>query len=100
VIFAPRRLLPVVPTAIALVVVLPAAAVMPDPLWIAGVYDGGDSDDLMAVSAEFSTPGTALPPVDRSAEFGMTHRHDHTGGSDQLTRPGGPRAPPRLTTVS
>jgi hypothetical protein len=28
-----------------------ADAILPDPLWIAGVYDGGDYDDSVATSA-------------------------------------------------
>ncbi len=46
---------------VGVVVVLPlAAALVPDPLWIAGVYDGGDYDDLIAVFSDMSSPPRLL----------------------------------------
>jgi hypothetical protein len=40
-----------------------ALASPPDPIWIGGVFDGGDSDDVVvaATSAEGATDGAALP---------------------------------------
>lgn len=34
-----------------------AAAVLPDPRWIGGVYDGGDDDDLIAQSTDVGSAG-------------------------------------------
>jgi len=51
-----------------LVVALTALAPMalaspPDPIWIGGVFDGGDSDDVIvaATSSEGATGGAVLP---------------------------------------
>jgi hypothetical protein len=34
-----------------------AAAGLPDPLWIGGVYDGEDDDDLIAQSTDVGSTG-------------------------------------------
>ena len=39
-----------------------AAATLPDPLWISGISDGGDYDDLIALSTDGGSP-RASPPV-------------------------------------
>jgi hypothetical protein len=80
---------------IALAVILPAAgAILPDPLWIAGVYDGGDADDLVAVSAEFYTPGITPPLLDRSAVAGTTSLRQEAGPLIDVNPWYRPRAPP------
>ena len=40
-----------------------AAANVPDPTWIAGMYDGGDADEVLALVWD-ETPGlAAVPPA-------------------------------------
>ena len=52
------------PLQASLLVVLPlAAARLPDPLWIPAIYDGGDCDDLIAQSSDFTSPDSWLAPV-------------------------------------
>ena len=49
---------------VGLVVVWPlASATLPDLLWVAGVYDGGDYDSVIALSAD-GGPSAASPVLD------------------------------------
>ena len=55
---------------VGLVAMLPlAAASLPDPLWIGGVYDAADYDDLVALCVDIGSSGAplsglpSLPPV-------------------------------------
>jgi len=80
---------------IALTVVLPVSgAILPDPLWIGGVYDGGDTDDLLAVSADFHSPGITLPLLDRSAGFFGAHPGNEAPLLVQVYAACRPRGPP------
>jgi hypothetical protein len=49
----------------ALLAILPVAgANLSDPLWVAGIYDGGDYDDVVALAADGGSPapfGQAAP---------------------------------------
>lgn len=40
-----------------------AAAILPDYLWVRGVYDGGDYDDLLALSADAQLPDAPPAPA-------------------------------------
>ena len=40
-----------------------AAVVLPDPLWIGGVYDGEDDDALIAQSTDVGSTGRVAPLV-------------------------------------
>ena len=44
-----------------------AAAVLPDPLWIGGVYDGEDDDDLIAQSTDVGIDRPGRATSERSA---------------------------------
>jgi hypothetical protein len=80
---------------VALAVVLPAsAAILPDPLWIGGIYDGGDADDLIAASADLHAAGMILPLLDGSAASCLIHLGDDGGFLTEVYRPCRPRAPP------
>jgi hypothetical protein len=92
----PLRLVPKLTTLLALAVVLPAAgAILGDQLWIEGVYDGGDCDDLIALSSEFHAPGIALQLVDRWAMSCTPPIRDDARFSGEARALGRPRAPPR-----
>jgi len=83
---------------LSLVATVPVAAIIPpDPLWLRGLYDGADSDDLVALSAS---------QVGVNQLFQTFERWPATSGSQmpviapdakavyQATRPG--RSPPPL----
>src|SRR5262249_411919 len=56
----PSRLCALVALA-GLIITLPlASATLPDSLWIGGIYDGGDVDDLIVMSADVM-PATSSP---------------------------------------
>jgi hypothetical protein len=91
----PVRLLLTLVTVVALAVVVPAAgATLPDPLWIGGVYDGGDYDDLLAVCADFHTPGGSLLLVDRSAAPHEIQIRLGASFAAEVCPPFRPRSPP------
>jgi len=46
---------------VALLAPMLAAANVPDPTWIAGVYDGGDADEILALVWD-GTPAVAADP--------------------------------------
>ena len=51
----------VLPLLAILTALLPlAGASLPDPLWLAGVYDGGDYDDLVAQAGDGSPSVSAI----------------------------------------
>jgi hypothetical protein len=55
---------------VSLLVILPlAVASLPDPLWIGGVYDGGDYDDLISLSGDVVL--RADRPFGRATGLGM-----------------------------
>jgi hypothetical protein len=75
------------------------AAIPPDPLWIHGVYDGGDYDDGLASS---ESPSAGVTPPDRGdlgppsltrerVLVGIVH-----GVSGPAVRSPGPRSPPSV----
>jgi hypothetical protein len=53
------QVMPAVGLACALGTALLLATVLPDPLWIAGVYDGADADDLAASIDIAAAPAVA-----------------------------------------
>jgi hypothetical protein len=62
---------PALPVVMLLVVALGTLAPLafgspPDPLWIGGIFDGGDSDDVVvaATSTEATADGAPLPAVE------------------------------------
>jgi hypothetical protein len=60
-----RRILSTAIAVVALAVMPLASAYVPDPIWIAGIWDGGDADGLVAVlsGADGLTDREALTPV-------------------------------------
>src|SRR5262249_39289870 len=89
------------------IVVLPlAVASLPDPLWVAGVYDGNDYDDLIATGTPASCPPVAWfgegPPTvpTRLAVIGRVTLVD----ADAVTARAAPtvlaRAPPNRWALS
>jgi hypothetical protein len=81
-----------------LLLALPVATVAlpPDPLWIHGLYDGGDYDDCLIVSEPSAgvTPpmGASLTPPQRTAERVAPLNID--GPSRRVVRAPAPRSPP------
>src|SRR5262249_10683306 len=87
---------------VGLTIVVPplASAYLPDPLWVAGVYDGNDHDDLIATGTPASCPHVAWsgegPPTvpARLAVIGYVT----VGDADVVTAPAAhtvlARAPP------
>jgi hypothetical protein len=78
----------------ALVLLALTAAGPSDPLWIGGLYDGGDSDELLALGAD----GGLLPLVPvvpapgRPGQALLTAAP--TGAAAAIAPAGSPRAPP------
>jgi len=48
---------------IALLAPLLAAGNVPDPTWIAGLYDGGDGDEIVLLVWDSTPAVAAVPPV-------------------------------------
>jgi hypothetical protein len=78
----------------ALVLLALAVAGPPDALWIGGLYDGGDSDELVALGADGGPP----PLVPVVAAPGRLSRAfltaETTGAAASVAPAGSPRAPP------
>jgi hypothetical protein len=82
-----------------LLLTLPVAmvAIPPDPLWIHGIYDGGDYDDFLAIS-EPPSAGITPPVQGDLAPPQLTHERVFVGTVDVVS--GGavqspaPRSPP------
>src|SRR5215813_8935366 len=76
-----------------------AFATPPDPWWIAGIYDGGDSDDIVTLVYETSSSNAAalshMPPLPRLTEASFVSIV-HRLLSAQFT--GNPRAPPTIVS--
>jgi hypothetical protein len=81
-----------------LLLILPVTTVAlpPDPLWIPGLYDGGDYDDCLAVSESPSAGVTPpiradlVPPQSTGERVVLTT----TGCPGRLTLSTAPRSPP------
>ena len=75
-----------------------AFAAPPDPWWIAGIYDGGDSDDIVTLVYETSASNAAavshVPPPLSSLTEASFASIVHRGPSCQST--GSPRSPPTV----
>jgi hypothetical protein len=67
-----------------------------DPLWIGGVYDGGDADDLLALSADIGLTHPQ-PVVPAAGPVTALLRVAETAG---VTAPFTPAVPPRSPPVS
>ena len=48
-------------TLVALLAPIGAAAMVPDPTWVPGMYDGGDADEILALVWD-GTPAVAADP--------------------------------------
>jgi hypothetical protein len=81
-----------------LLLILPVTtvALLPDPLWIPGLYDGGDYDDCLAVSESPSAGVTPpiradlVPPQPTGERVVLTT----TGSPGRLALSTAPRSPP------
>lgn len=71
-----------------------AAAVLPDLMWVRGVYDGGDYDDVLALCVDLCPssppPEPAMPPVAVPLSPPAAAR----AASAAIFPTGRPRAPP------
>src|SRR5215813_8391693 len=88
-------ILPIVVTLMLLPTI--AFATPPDPWWIAGIYDGGDGDDIVTLVDETSASNVAplshVPPLSSLTEASFASIV-HWGSSCQST--GSPRSPPTV----
>src|SRR5215469_15577516 len=88
-------ILPIVVTLMLLPTI--AFASPPDPWWIAGIYDGGDGDDIVTLVDETSASNVAalshVPPRSSLMEASFVSPV-HRGPSCQST--GSPRSPPTV----
>jgi hypothetical protein len=81
--------------AAAVAAILPlAGASMADPLWVAGVYDGGDYDDLVALSGDASVQKGSAPAILPAVTLGSLPSSRPTRPADTFPRSILPRAPP------
>jgi hypothetical protein len=71
-----------------------AAAGLPDPLWVSGVYDGGDSDDLLALSADDALFPTAVVVPARESPGSTSPVPEAVGTPVVTVPPPLPRSPP------
>src|SRR5215469_4669057 len=90
-------ILPIVVTLMLLPTI--AFAGPPDPWWIAGIYDGGDGDDIVTLVDETSASNVAAlsqtPPLSSLTEASLASTV-HRGPSYQST--GSPRSPPTVAS--
>jgi len=93
-----RAIYTVLPIVVTLML-LPTIAYVtpPDPWWIAGIYDGGDGDDIVSLIYETSASNAAavshVPPLSRLTEASfasIVHRGPRCQSS------GSPRSPPTV----
>jgi hypothetical protein len=72
-----------------------AGAILPDPLWLPGLYDGGDYDDLATAAGDTGPPGVPAPTVlIPAAETAVPSPTDGVATAGKLFSPFVPRAPP------
>jgi hypothetical protein len=57
-----KGLVAVVVALVALLAPVMAAANVPDPTWIPGMYDGGDADEILALVWDETPAVAAIPP--------------------------------------
>ena len=97
-----RAIYTVLPIVVTLML-LPTIAYVtpPDPWWIAGIYDGGDGDDIVSLIYETSASNAAavshVPPLSRLTEASFASIV-HRGPSCQSS--GSPRSPPTVAFSS
>jgi hypothetical protein len=58
-----KRVVAAVVAVVALVAPVLAAANVPDPTWIAGMYDGGDADEILALVWDETPAIAAIAPA-------------------------------------
>jgi hypothetical protein len=58
-----RRFVGAILVLVALLAPVLAAANVPDPTWIAGMYDGGDADEILALVWDETPALAAAPPA-------------------------------------
>src|SRR5262245_58059713 len=77
---------------------LAGVALRPDPLWVPGLYDGGDADELVlaATRADGVAPLLAPPPLPRPDPVAAVTLPPTRTGSPAPPRAARSRAPPRV----